>query len=286
MHSRLSALENDERLIYEAIENSDTTGVWLKRLKMSTGVAPGNVAKIIKKLEGCKLVKLVQSVKNPAQRTYMLQHLQPGKEVTGGSFFDSGDLDEGLVQTLADLIIFYVQKQSWANVKPKSVRERNTSPIELDGDDDTNSKKRKRSAVDIEDAVPPKRLRPEFRITQAAYPAGSRSYPTIDAIHNFLTNTDAIRSNKAADLTTREVQEIVNVLHWDGKLEKVANGYRTVLGVKHEESGTYQYNEPGEDVGNGLTEAPCGRCPVFDICSDTGPVNPGNCIYFENWLKA
>lgn len=280
-------MEADERLLYEAVENADTAGIWLKRLKVNTGVAPGNVPKIIKKLEGSQLIKSIKSVKAPAQRIYMLSHLAPAEDITGGSFFDAGDLDEGLVEELGNLIVFFVSGQSWVDVKRKPTRERHSSPIEIDDDQpngDANGKKRKRT--DDGGGEAPKKSRPEYRINQAAYPAGSRSYPTIDNIHHFVTNTDAIRSNKAASLTVREVQEIVNVLHWDEKLEKCRGGYRTVLGVKHKQPGAYEYDDLEDAAGNGLTEMPCGRCPVFDICSDTGPINPGNCVYFEQWLKS
>ena len=33
-----------------------------------------------------------------------------------------------------------------------------------------------------------------------------------------------------------------------------------------------------------LSEAPCGRCPVFDLCEEGGPVAPSNCEYFNDWL--
>jgi DNA-directed RNA polymerase III, subunit C34 len=39
-----------------------------------------------------------------------------------------------------------------------------------------------------------------------------------------------------------------------------------------------------EPLSNALTEAPCGRCPVFDLCEEGGPVSPSNCVYFTKWL--
>jgi len=40
-----------------------------------------------------------------------------------------------------------------------------------------------------------------------------------------------------------------------------------------------------EPPGNGLTEVPCGRCPVFELCEEGGPVSPANCVYFDQWLE-
>lgn len=40
-----------------------------------------------------------------------------------------------------------------------------------------------------------------------------------------------------------------------------------------------------ERVALGWSQAPCGKCPVFDFCKDKGPVNPQECTYFEGWLE-
>lgn len=46
-------------------------------------------------------------------------------------------------------------------------------------------------------------------------------------------------------------------------------------------------NTDSDDVGPvvGWTEAPCGRCPVFEFCSQDGPVNASKCQYFDLWLQ-
>lgn len=46
---------------------------------------------------------------------------------------------------------------------------------------------------------------------------------------------------------------------------------------------------PGEVIGsgpgNGLSEVPCGRCPVFNLCEVGGPVNAEECVYLDEWLR-
>ena len=37
--------------------------------------------------------------------------------------------------------------------------------------------------------------------------------------------------------------------------------------------------------GNGLTEAPCGRCPVIDLCGKGGAINAASCVYYTEWLE-
>ncbi|OXG40177.1 DNA-directed RNA polymerase III subunit RPC6 [Cryptococcus neoformans Bt120] len=34
----------------------------------------------------------------------------------------------------------------------------------------------------------------------------------------------------------------------------------------------------------GQTQAPCGKCPVFHFCEESGPVNPAGCEYYGEWL--
>ncbi|KAI9685474.1 MAG: 34-kDa subunit of RNA polymerase III (C), partial [Bogoriella megaspora] len=36
---------------------------------------------------------------------------------------------------------------------------------------------------------------------------------------------------------------------------------------------------------NGFAEAPCGRCPVFDICGEGSDINAATCLYFNRWLR-
>ncbi|KAJ9105403.1 hypothetical protein QFC21_001773 [Naganishia friedmannii] len=33
-----------------------------------------------------------------------------------------------------------------------------------------------------------------------------------------------------------------------------------------------------------VSEAPCVECPVHTFCSETGPVNPAGCVYYNEWL--
>ncbi|KAK6432166.1 34-kDa subunit of RNA polymerase III (C), partial [Oleoguttula sp. CCFEE 5521] len=209
----------------------------------------------------------------------------PADDVTGGSFFDAGDLDESLVEELSNLIVFHVRGQSWVDVKRRSRREAPLDVDEEEGQERSGQKRHTGSGGDIEDAPPAKQRKREPEVTQMAYPAGSRGYPTAESIHDFVTNSNAIRPTKAASLTVQEVQGILKVLVWDGKLEKVGAGYRTCLGVSYKVPGSYDFDDREGEVGNGLTEAPCGRCPVFDLCAEGGPVNAGNCIYFDQWLK-
>lgn len=305
----IKALDKDERMVYEVIEASHTTGIWLKSIKNKlNGIAQPVVAKITKTLESQRLIKPVKSIKAPAQRVFMLFHLVPSEDVTGNSFFDAGDLDESFRDELLNLIVFWVRSQSWAEGERKRHRRKSSNKKEIAPREDAivieepangiavTGQKRKRPATDIEElSVKPRYQRshkfdPETDFAQLTYRAGTESYPTAEKIHIFLTSSDAIKATKSASLTVQEVQGCLDVLVWDDKLEKVWNvedgnwGYRTRRGVTFRQPGqTFDIEE--DAVGTGLTQAPCGRCPVFDVCRDGGPVNPQTCVYFDAWLQ-
>ncbi|KAJ6510024.1 RNA polymerase Rpc34 subunit-domain-containing protein [Mycena vitilis] len=41
-----------------------------------------------------------------------------------------------------------------------------------------------------------------------------------------------------------------------------------------------------EKITLGWSEAPCSKCPSFEFCKQGGPVNPKECVYYEDWLVA
>lgn len=105
-------------------------------------------------------------------------------------------------------------------------------------------------------------------------PPGYVGYPTIHEI------TKAINHSGLSGVTMKEAEmrQLLDVLVWDGKLHTALNGKAYKSSRMFEE-----YN--GDSADNGLTESPCGRCPVADICEEGGPVNARTCEYFQEWLE-
>ena len=96
--SKVCNLSGDEKMIYTAIEESHENGIWIRNIKKRTGIADSKAMdRLVGRLQTLHLIKNVKSAKAPAQKTYMLSHLAPSDEVTGGSFYDAGDLDESLI---------------------------------------------------------------------------------------------------------------------------------------------------------------------------------------------
>jgi DNA-directed RNA polymerase III subunit RPC6 len=312
---QIKALDRDDKVVYGVIEEAHDKGIWSRDIKKRAGgIAENIVKRSLDKMEKANLIKGVKSVKSPAQRTYMLAHLVPSEEVTGNSFYDAGDLDESFRDELMKLIVFWVRSQSWVEKKiraPRPPKNREVSPITIDGptdgphmngDSNTSSdttRKRKHpdtntntntttTTIDIEDSdrLPPKRPHTEPQTIQLLHKVSTHAYPTAQDIYTFITASAVIKASKASSLTVQEIQDCINVLLWDGKLERVVNrgsgldelGYRTVRGV------TY---DPGyeEAPGTALTQSPCGTCPVWEVCVEGGPVNPRECGYLDEWLK-
>ncbi|KAF2720847.1 RNA polymerase Rpc34 [Polychaeton citri CBS 116435] len=296
---KLSALTREEGAVYELIEDAGTSGVWSKTIKAKSGLQQTAVTKAAGKLEGRGLIKQVKSVKGPGQRTYMLAHLVPGDDVTGGSFFDAGDLDESLIEELGNLIVFQVKHQSWAGAKIK--RRVKKRPREEDeegdgvgqgGDQEQHYPGAKEDKADAPAANGDDQYENITQHLQLAYQPGTHNYPTATSLHSFLLTSGAIREGKAATFSVEEVQSLLNILVWDGKLEKVGPaGYRTVRGVDYKvgESSVDMGGYDDSEVGNGVTEGPCSSCPVAELCTgdlEKGVVSAAACAYFGPWLEA
>lgn len=102
------------------------------------------------------------------------------------------------------------------------------------------------------------------------FEAGYTGYPTLVEITNWVKNSNLTE----VDLAEADIKALLEVLVYDGKVEKVIGG--TAFKATKRVEGA---------MSQGFNEAPCGRCPVFDLCHDDGPINAANCAYFDKWLN-
>jgi DNA-directed RNA polymerase III subunit RPC6 len=118
-------------------------------------------------------------------------------------------------------------------------------------------------------------------------PAGFRSYLTLSEI------TERIAQNnvtKGQPLKEADMQQLIDILIFENRIEEVKvgrrGGYRVARVAKSDPQAniTLSADDFWEPPNNGLTTAPCGRCPVFDLCEEGGPVWAGGCEYFDQWL--
>lgn len=67
-----------------------------------------------------KLIKPLKSIHQKNRRIYILANLQPSKEVVGGTFYENGEFNDGLVERLRAQIMNIFQNGSKASFKDVS----------------------------------------------------------------------------------------------------------------------------------------------------------------------
>ncbi|KAH3663444.1 hypothetical protein WICMUC_005970 [Wickerhamomyces mucosus] len=109
-------MNQDESIIYSYIEASGREGIWTKTIKARTNLHQHIVLRCLKSLESQRYIKSVKSVKFPTRKIYMLYHLMPSIEVTGGPWFTDGELDSEFVESLLTIIWRYIASKTYPNV--------------------------------------------------------------------------------------------------------------------------------------------------------------------------
>jgi DNA-directed RNA polymerase III subunit RPC6 len=105
--------------------------------------------------------------------------------------------------------------------------------------------------------------------------------------HNLLVQLTTSGIIAANTITVEDLEMILNMLVYDGRLEEVRNaamggagmagGAARVGLVKYRVA--KRFNPP-----NHLTEMPCGVCPVVGQCREGGVISPTTCAYMNDWL--
>ncbi len=319
MLSSLAKLDGDNLMVYSAIESAATTGIWTKTLKARTNLHQTAMTKALKILESAKYVKPIKSVKFPGRKLYMLYDLNPAEEVTGGSWFSDGELDIDFVENLGDVIVALVKKHSWREgpKMPKSAKEvtrattgKVTGKVTNGAASATNE-----DTMDIEMTTD----FTSFNLAVSArdrilipHPPGYKDYPTATSILDMVYSIGILQGK---DLELPDLIHLLDALVFDARLERVGRraakltdedadlpdvdidadeDAETEVPTRETRIGPIEedmyrwvrtpFNEGPNGPGNGWSEAPCSRCPVFRLCEEGGPVDARNCGYFEQWL--
>ncbi|KAK8251268.1 RNA polymerase Rpc34 [Phyllosticta capitalensis] len=262
--NKLRGMEANERVVYSHISSTGDQGMWTRTIKAKTNFHQTVINKALKSLEGKRLVKSITSVKSPGRKIYMLAHLTPAEDVSGGSWHTDGELDVEFIETIAAVVVQFVEGMSWVEQPRPAVSK------------DAIARKKEAAAARRHDptADPPKYKPPtgQHGRVLVPHPPGYRNYPTATTILDFISKSGVIEGVVIREM---DLRMLLDNLVFDGRLERIgAMGYRS----------TRRAPEDEEPWGNGLTQAPCGRCPVFNLCEEGGPVSASNCVYFEEWL--
>lgn len=97
------------------------------------------------------------------------------------------------------------------------------------------------------------------------------------------------------DLSVKDIESILDILVYDGDIEKKLPFMAGMEDFSDEEDDSGQdglaqwsYKAIRKAISRlpteAVTETPCGKCPVFSFCVEYGPISPINCEYFKTWL--
>ncbi|KAK4129139.1 DNA-directed RNA polymerase III-like protein [Parathielavia appendiculata] len=306
---KYTSLPNDETvMVYSIIDEAGADGIWNRTIKNKLNMHEAVVKNCIKFLESKGYIASMKNVEHPNKKMYIKATLRPSERATGGPWFTDGELDTAFISELEGIVFEYIKTRSAyrsSQVQPTAFSSGGTAKPPKKGAvtaDSTTARGTKRSATDIstdDTSAPARGGSAKSRHVFLPMPAGYRHYPTVAEIAKFIHDT-GITNNTT--LGEADIQQLVDVLTYDGLIEPVRvgrrRGYRVTRAMKQDTVpfqkrakereagiGLDQPLAPGpEPLSNGLTEAPCGRCPVFELCEEGGPVSPSNCVYFLQWL--
>ena len=202
--------------------------------------------------------------------------MQPSDRATGGPWFTDGELDEEFIALISRVLYQYVQKRSWYETREHGAKR---SPKKVHGKVSPEHLKAIRErelgpakGADLEEAP-----RASLYERLLPLPANYQNYPTVHELTSFVEDKKLARDTT---LSAEEIQQLLDLLVYDGKIERLVVGgdgfaYKAVRKT---------FLDEDDQMDSVLTEVPCGRCPVFDLCEEGGPVSPTNCVYFTEWL--
>lgn len=102
-------MDNEERIIYNIIEEGANTGIWIRDIRVKSNLIMTQLNKILKNLENRKLIKAVKSVNASKKKVYMLYNLQPDRSVTGGAWYQDSDFEAEFVDVLNQQCLRFLQ---------------------------------------------------------------------------------------------------------------------------------------------------------------------------------
>lgn len=234
---------------------------------MRTNVTQQVLTKCLKSLESKDLVQSVMSVKFPNRKMYLLKHLRPSEDIAGGPWQSEGDFDTALIEAISGVVAQFIEQETCTKVPGNWNDYAPAHRIAAVA----QKKAHVQRVRDIEDAPPVRPYRPPMHPHQTkVVHKNNPHYPTAASVAEWLNAKEVIKGKVVREA---DMDQLLEMMVLDGRLEKISGtNYRTVLSATDTK------------VFNGFVDAPCGNCPVFDLCGDEGDISARTCIYFGDWL--
>ncbi|KAL8347487.1 hypothetical protein RB601_003092 [Gaeumannomyces tritici] len=302
---------SDAVLVYSIIDEAGADGIWSRAVLRRLGMHDATLKQALKQLESKGFISEMKSVEHPNKKMYIKANLKPSEKATGGPWYNDSTLDEAFIDELERVVFDIVKTQSTykSHVNGTAAATGARAPKKaIKGSADQAKKGKKRSAVEagVDGGEKPRVNGHAAATAEAAavaaarknvlrpLPAGYKGYPTTKQIAVLIGKAGIAKNQTLAE---DDIQQLVDVLVFDGLIEPVHHGYeprkpgyRATAIPRLDDAATSDSNQldvvrmgpPARE--NGLTEAPCGKCPVFELCEEGGPVSPRTCIYYNRWL--
>ncbi|KAI0767237.1 RNA polymerase Rpc34 subunit-domain-containing protein [Fomes fomentarius] len=105
-------MSGEEAMILSYIQAAKDEGIWTKHLKAKTELHQTVIDRCLKSLVQKQLIKAVKSVKYPTRKIYMLYHLDPSVEMTGGPWYTDNELDTEFIKLLCSACLRFIRDRS------------------------------------------------------------------------------------------------------------------------------------------------------------------------------
>lgn len=279
-------------MVYSLIDDSGGDGIWSQTLQKRLNMHDSVLKNALKHLQTKGLIAPFKNVEHPNKKMFIKASIRPSDRATGGPWYTDQNFDEAFIEELQRVVFDFVKRQSGYLSTHAGSSSSSRTQVPKKG----VLKGKKRDAAEMS-APPAKAVKtsaapvPRREPALLPLPAGYTGYPTVRDIARLLSSS-GITNNTI--LSEEDVKKLVDVLVWDNLVEpvKVAGklGYRACRISKQSTESWAGRDDPTGLAGgpepylSAYTEAPCGKCPAFDLCEDGGPVGPSNCEYFKRWL--
>ncbi|KAL6140224.1 hypothetical protein ACLB2K_058524 [Fragaria x ananassa] len=116
--SQLDSLTEHECRIYDAIRSTKDMGINKQGIKRETNLTAVLINKSLKTLEGMKRIKEVKGIQSKGRwGLYMAIEFEPSNEITGGAWYENGNLDRESVDVVKRLCVMFINKHEVCTLK-------------------------------------------------------------------------------------------------------------------------------------------------------------------------
>lgn len=92
--------DQEEKIVFAIIEKAGNLGSWIRDIRSQSNLGQTQLNKVLKSLEGKKLIKVVKTVNATKKKVYMLYNVEPDHSVTGGAWYSEQDFESEFVEIL------------------------------------------------------------------------------------------------------------------------------------------------------------------------------------------